>query len=164
MSHTRMSAMVQRILCFIPFYQVWNAWIHCTGWRRCIECLKLQVSFRKRATNHMALLKKKMTYMPQHTTGLRRNIECLKLQISFCTWAIKYGALLRKVTYKNKTSYGSLPPLRVVKKHRLPYKLQVSFRIRAIKYGALLWKMPYKDKASIGSSPLLLVAKMHRIP
>ena len=32
-----------------------------TGWRRCIGCLKLQVSFRKRAIIHRALLRK-MTY------------------------------------------------------------------------------------------------------
>jgi len=31
------------------------------GWRRLIRCLKLQVSFRKRATNYRALLRK-MTY------------------------------------------------------------------------------------------------------
>ena len=30
----------------------------CTGWRRLIECLKLQVVFRKKATNHRALLHK----------------------------------------------------------------------------------------------------------
>ena len=30
----------------------------CTGWRRPIECLKLQVIFRKRATHHRALLRK----------------------------------------------------------------------------------------------------------
>jgi len=33
----------------------------CTGWRRCIRCLNLQVSFRERADNYMALLGK-MTY------------------------------------------------------------------------------------------------------
>jgi len=33
----------------------------CTGWRRPIGCLKLQVIFHKRATNHGALLHK-MTY------------------------------------------------------------------------------------------------------
>jgi len=32
-----------------------------TGWRRCIGCLKLQVSFRKGATNYRVLLRK-MTY------------------------------------------------------------------------------------------------------
>jgi len=30
----------------------------CTGWRRVIGCLKLQVTFRKRATNYRALLRK----------------------------------------------------------------------------------------------------------
>ena len=33
----------------------------CTGWRRPIGCLKLQVIFRKRATNYRAL-SRKMTY------------------------------------------------------------------------------------------------------
>ena len=32
-----------------------------TGWRRCIGCLKLQISFRKRASIYGALLRK-MTY------------------------------------------------------------------------------------------------------
>ena len=35
--------------------------ICCTGWQRCIGCLKLQVSFRKRATNYRVLLRK-VTY------------------------------------------------------------------------------------------------------
>ena len=30
----------------------------CTGWRRPIGCLKLQVNFRRRATNYKALLRK----------------------------------------------------------------------------------------------------------
>jgi len=49
-----------------------NSWWHikpphlsvkcaCTGWRRLIGCLKLQVIFRKRATNYRAFLRK-MTY------------------------------------------------------------------------------------------------------
>ena len=36
-------------------------WPYYTGWRRLIGCLKLQVIFRKRATNYRALLRK-MTY------------------------------------------------------------------------------------------------------
>jgi len=32
--------------------------VYCTGWRRCIGCLKLQVSFRKRATDCRALSRK----------------------------------------------------------------------------------------------------------
>ena len=39
-----------------------NTYAHMyTGWRRLIGCLKLQVIFRKRATNYRALLRK-MTY------------------------------------------------------------------------------------------------------
>jgi len=40
---------------------LYNTLHHTTGWRRLIDCLKLQVIFRKRATNYMALLQK-MTY------------------------------------------------------------------------------------------------------
>jgi len=40
-----------------------------TGWRRCIGCLKLQVSFRKRATSYRALLRE-MTYNDGHPMGL----------------------------------------------------------------------------------------------
>jgi len=38
-----------------------QAWLDCTGWRRLIGCLKLQVIFHKRATNCRARLRK-MTY------------------------------------------------------------------------------------------------------
>ena len=38
-----------------------------TGWRRCTRRLKLQVSFRKRATNHRALLRK-ITYKDKAMT------------------------------------------------------------------------------------------------
>ena len=39
-----------------------------TGWRRPIGCLKLQVIFRKRATNYRALLRK-MTYKDKTSNG-----------------------------------------------------------------------------------------------
>jgi len=39
-----------------------------TGWRRPIGCLKLQVIFRKRATNYRALLRK-MTYKDKASYG-----------------------------------------------------------------------------------------------
>jgi len=51
-----------------------------TVWRRCIGCLKLQVSFR------------------------------LKLQVSFHQRATYHRALLRKMTYKDKASYDATPP------------------------------------------------------
>jgi len=40
----------------------------CTGWRRPIGCLKLQVIFRKRATNYRALLRK-ITYKDKASYG-----------------------------------------------------------------------------------------------
>ena len=45
-------------ICVIPNIYI-RHW--CTGWPRPIRCLKLQVIFRKRATNYRALLRK-MTY------------------------------------------------------------------------------------------------------
>jgi len=42
-----------------------------TGWRRCIGCLKLQVSFCKRATNHRALLRKIATHVEYGVTWYR---------------------------------------------------------------------------------------------
>jgi len=39
-----------------------------TGWRRLIGCLKLQVIFRKKATNYRALLRK-MTYEDKASYG-----------------------------------------------------------------------------------------------
>jgi len=39
-----------------------------TGWRRCIGCLRLQVSFRKRTTNYRALLRK-TTYKDKASYG-----------------------------------------------------------------------------------------------
>ena len=94
-------------------------WFHLsnTGWRRLIGCLKLQVIFRKRATNYRALLRQ-MTYedkasydsTPPCTTGWRRLIGSPKLQIIFHKRATKYRALLLKMTCKDKGSYESSPP------------------------------------------------------
>ena len=41
---------------------------HCTGWRRPLGCLELQVIIRKRATNHRSLLRK-MTYKGKVSCG-----------------------------------------------------------------------------------------------
>jgi len=43
-----------------PIYKCIRTCMH-TGWRRCRGCLKLQVSFRQKATNYRALLQK-MSY------------------------------------------------------------------------------------------------------
>jgi len=44
------------------------------------------------------------------TTRWRRPIGCLKLWVSFRKRAIDYRALVQKMTYEDKTSYGSSPP------------------------------------------------------
>jgi len=51
-------------------------------------------------------------YIRYMCTGWRRPMGCLKSQIICCKWATNYRALLRKLTYKDKASYGSLPPCR----------------------------------------------------
>jgi len=53
---------VTRLMSFLNYrkIKVRHLW-HATGWRRLIGCLKLQVIFRKRATNYKFLLRK-MTY------------------------------------------------------------------------------------------------------
>ena len=48
--------------------------------------------------------------VPRTRTGWPRPVGCLKLQVIVCKRATKYRALLRKMTYKDKASYGSLPP------------------------------------------------------
>ena len=44
------------------------------------------------------------------STGWPRLIAWLKLQVIFCKRATNYRGLLRTMTYKDKASYGSLPP------------------------------------------------------
>ena len=47
-----------------------------TGWRRCIGCLKLQVSFFKRASNYRALLRK-MTSKDKASYGSSQSGVCV---------------------------------------------------------------------------------------
>ena len=91
----------------------------CTGWRRPIGCLKLQVIFRKRASNYRALLRKmtcddKASHGPSppcirhvpvsgcvclhirtSSTGWRGCVRCLKLHVSFRQRDTNHRALLR---------------------------------------------------------------------
>ena len=72
----------------------------CDDVRRCITCLALQVSFRKRATKYRALLRKiTHTNIRISCDDMRRCTGSLKLQVSFRKRATKYRALLRKMTY-----------------------------------------------------------------
>jgi len=43
-------------------------------------------------------------------TRWRRLVGCLQLQVIFCKRATNYRAFLRRMTYKDKTSYDSMPP------------------------------------------------------
>jgi len=80
-------------------------------------CLKLQVSFRKRALIicKRALYICKKNRMHPHVrshiirTGWRRFIGCLKLQVSFRKRATTHRALLRKITCEDKASYRCNP-------------------------------------------------------
>jgi len=72
---------------------------NCTGWRRLIRCLKLQVIYRKRATDYRALLRK-MTmkigilwlyathYHATHTNASCHTYEwvCFSVSESTCVW------------------------------------------------------------------------------
>jgi len=102
------------------------------GWRRCLGCLTLQVSFCKRATNYRALLqnmayKDKASYASSNflpaarNTGWRRCIGCLTLQVSFCKRAINNRALLQNMTYKDKASSASSPPCTTLGMHAADY-------------------------------------------
>ena len=73
-----------------------------TGWRRPIGCLKLQVNFRKRATNYRALLRK-MTYKDKalcessppciFRTSFYIHITCLFLYTLYISFYLHYTSL-----------------------------------------------------------------------
>jgi len=58
---TKFMPIVESCLCVSVCMGVGVGGCGCTGWRRLLGCLKLQVIFRKRATNYRALLRR-MTY------------------------------------------------------------------------------------------------------
>ena len=76
----------------------------------------------------------------------RRPIGCLKLQVIFYQRATNHRALLRKTTYKDKASYGSLPPCTIASNY-----LNDVWMSHVNNYRALLRKMTYKDKASFAT-------------
>jgi len=85
---------------------------------------KLQVSFRKAASNYRALLQKETRFTA----------------ISSCTDVSRNG-------YQNATKY------RVAKTHRMPTVAGHFLQKRTINSRALGRKMTFNDKASYGSSP-----------
>ena len=87
----------------------------------------------------------------------RRPIEYLKLQIIFLKRSTNYMALLRKMTYKDKSSYGSSPPcihhMTIMPTHICLCWRHTQKTINVIGDIIFIGKMTCKDKASYGSSP-----------
>jgi len=120
-----------------------------TGWRRCIGCLKLQVSFCKRATNRRALLQKE-TYTDKASYGslppciylVAKHVCWCQINLSFCVPGI-YIFVKSPCCCQTYTEWRRLVGY---------LKLQVIFRKRATNYKALLRKMTNEDKASHDST------------
>jgi len=85
-----------------------------TGWRRPKGCLRLQVNFRKRATNYGALLQKLTSKHKAPYLSLPPCIVLLQKSFAHNPYISSKEplmmALLRKMTYKDKAPYGSMPP------------------------------------------------------
>jgi len=79
-----------------------------TGWRRCIGCLKLLISFHQRATNYGALLRK-MTYTIK--TSYRSSPPCRFPTFSdpFCERARLFVGLFCKRNLEFREAYRSMP-------------------------------------------------------
>jgi len=93
---------------------------HTTEWRRCIQRLKLQVTFRKRATNYRALLWK-ITCVPQHITEWWRPVGSLIFIGHFPQKSPIISGSLAKWDLQLKESYASSPPEGVAKNRWMPY-------------------------------------------
>jgi len=114
----------------------------CTGWRRLIGCLKVQVTFRKRATNDRALLremthKDKASYdstppciyiniCTHHTDRpytlfiVQNCVQCIYI-ISYIEFCEGYKSCVYIVdVYKRWASASEWPCYRVAKTHRIP--------------------------------------------
>jgi len=76
-------------------------------------------------------------YADKVHTEWRRPIGCLKLQVIFRERATNYRAFFWKMTYKDKASYDSTPPL-LIRAYKA-YSMYVIFRKKATDYRALLW-------------------------
>ena len=80
-----------------------------TGWPKCVGCLKLQVSFRKSATHHRALLRK-MTYTDKEYYGswppcrrqqqerahaIHKSVHRVGIRVTSSDYGYKFGLRLR---------------------------------------------------------------------
>jgi len=112
--------------------------VHPIGWRRCIGCLKLQVSFHKKASYEKARLWK-MTYTDKDKVSFSSLPPCTIIRGSFVE---------RDLQLKN--SYASSPPCTSLEHYAA---MRCTPHKRTTKNMALLRKMTYIDKASYSSSP-----------
>jgi len=89
---------------------------YCTGWQRPIECLKLQVSFHKRATNYGSCIQIGECIVGVYTPLFEQSSLLWSDPVGarrLCAKALRRRtprALLRKMTYIYKASYDSMPP------------------------------------------------------
>ena len=75
-----------------------------TEWRRCIRCLKLQVSFGKRATNHNVLLRK-IAYKDKASSASLPPCSIQMCMFEYvCTAHYTWGAKKETKTKKQKVS------------------------------------------------------------
>jgi len=72
---------------YVPKPQAVNSWIYQdTGWQRFIGCLKLQVSFRKRATIHRGLFCGKWSIKIGHLMYFRHSFTAVVFPAEVYVW------------------------------------------------------------------------------
>jgi len=74
------------------------------------ECVMTHIN----ASWHIWILHGRMALMKSYCTGWRRLIGSPKLQIIFHKRATKYRSLLQKMAYKDRGSYESSPPCKMI--------------------------------------------------
>ena len=101
-------------------HSICNTLQHTTGWRRCIGCLKLQVNFRKRATNYRAILRKinhkdKASYgfLTPYTGNLTicntlQHTTCNTLQHTTCNPTVHFKICTSSATHCKHTTCNTL--------------------------------------------------------
>jgi len=128
---------------FWPFMRLRSSWQTGTGWRRPIGCLISWITFRKRATNYRALLRK-MTYKDKASYESSPPCRC--------------STIFPRISCLENHDDGVESHVRenvITEWQRLigSPKLQIIFHKRSTKYMSLLQKRTYKDKASYEVSP-----------
>jgi len=209
-----LSCSLHNMCAFLP-----HIYRHSTGWQRLIGCLKLQVIFRKRATNyiswslhnmcvflpHMSIMESPQrqaavatwiyVFFKENSRSFEQNhihytiytTACVYLYLKICTIVCVYlpcvinisscngnnpsvdQQLSKVLTQNTSTTQSLLQHVCISTSNSVLLcvctgwrrligspKLQIIFHKRATKYRSLLQKMTYKDKGSYESSPPLI--------